>query len=145
MSEPRRVLTPVKITSKYQAFRSGRLEAWSAESTDGVWKYERIEDVGTPWEATHVPTGKPVPLMFSSLPNARAATADGTARDQMVRECPHPADQRGQKTERGTFDYRYETCKACAGIRPDHDDDDGCRTCWDHQDGTGPGHEWTPE
>lgn len=141
----RRVLTPVKTTAKYPSFRSGRVEAWAAISADGQWKYDRIEDTGTPWEVTHLPTGKPVPTWYSSLPNARAATADGSARNLMVRECKHPDDERGHKTERGTFDYHYETCKACGGIRPEHDDDDGCRTCWDYEDGTGPGHDWSPE
>jgi hypothetical protein len=76
---PRRTLTAVTITSRYPAFRSGRVEAWSAKSDDGVWEYERIEITGTPWEVKHVPTGRIVPHWYSSLPNARAATADGTA------------------------------------------------------------------
>lgn len=65
--------TPVRITSRYPAFRSGRLEIWSAESTDGVWTYERVEDVGTPWIVTYKPTG--LDVWLSSLPKARAFTA----------------------------------------------------------------------
>jgi hypothetical protein len=74
-----RVLTPVTATAAYRTGRSGRREAWGAVSADGVWSYERLEVATTPWEITHVPTGRVVPLWYSSLPNARAATADGTA------------------------------------------------------------------
>lgn len=75
---PRRTLTPVTITSRYPSFSGRRVEAWSATSKDGVWTYERIEDTGTPWEATHVPTGI-VSGWYGTLGAARAATADGSA------------------------------------------------------------------
>lgn len=56
--------------------------------------------------------------------------------------CDHPGDRRDHRTDRGTFDWHYELCLVCQGIRPEHDDDDGCMTCRDREDGTGPGHEW---
>ena len=74
----RRTLTPVAITARFPSFRSGRMENWAAESRDGVWKYERIEDTGTPWAVIHVPTGTEGDW-YGSLPKARAATADGSA------------------------------------------------------------------
>jgi hypothetical protein len=75
---PRRVLTPVTITSRYPSFRAGRMENWSAVSADGTWKYERLEISGTPWEAVHVPTGITTDW-YGTLTAARAATADGSA------------------------------------------------------------------
>jgi len=41
----RRELTPADVTKRFPSFRSGRMEAWQAESRDGVWRYGRIE----PW------------------------------------------------------------------------------------------------
>ena len=73
-----RKLTPVTVTGRHPAFRSGRSEIWSAVSTDGDYTYNRIEDTGTPWAVEHVPTGTDCGL-FSSLPKARRATADGSA------------------------------------------------------------------
>ena len=77
MTSPRRTLTPVTITARYPSLRSGRLENWAAKSDDGLWKYDRVEDVGTPWEVTYLPTGEE--FLSPSLPKARASTADGSA------------------------------------------------------------------
>jgi hypothetical protein len=76
--KPRRTLTPVTVTSSYPSFRTGRVEAWSAVSDDGVWKYERLEVSGTPWQVEHVPAGT-LGDWYGSLEAARAATADGSA------------------------------------------------------------------
>jgi hypothetical protein len=70
-------MTPVEVTSRRPAFRSGRLEVWAARSTDGLWTYQRAEDAGTPWVVTHVPTGHWD--LFGSLPRARRFTARPTA------------------------------------------------------------------
>jgi hypothetical protein len=69
-------LSPVTITSRYPAFRSGRLETWSAVSTDGRWTYERLEITGTPWEITDTHTGEQI--WAASLPKARRWTAQHT-------------------------------------------------------------------
>ena len=79
MSGPRRVLTPVTITARYPTHSAGRTQA--AVSDDGLWKYDRIEITGTPWDTVYVPTGESA--WFSSLPKARAATADGSALAQI--------------------------------------------------------------
>ena len=89
---PRRTLTPVTITARFPSFRTGRLETWSAKSQDGVWTYERIEDTGSPWEATHVPTGIATDW-YGTLSAARAATADGSALACVERQLAH---QRGE-------------------------------------------------
>jgi len=47
-------------------------EIWGAESTDGIWTYERSEEPGTPWVVTHQPTGHIE--FFASLPKARRWT-----------------------------------------------------------------------
>jgi len=75
---PRRTLTPVSITRRYPAFRSGRVENWAAESTDGIWRYERMEIAGTPWVAVHIPTGTEG-NWYGTLTAAREATANGSA------------------------------------------------------------------
>jgi len=102
--KPRRELTPVDITARFPAFRSGRLENWSAASRDGVWKYERLEDAGTPWSVVHVPTGTEG-SWYGTLTAAREATANGSALEYVERIQAH---QRGEhKTER---DIRCGRC-----------------------------------
>jgi hypothetical protein len=69
-------MTPIEVTSRYPG-RSGRMEVWSARSTDGLWTYEREESAGTPWVVTYVPSGGSD--LFGSLPKARKFTARPTA------------------------------------------------------------------
>ena len=69
MSGPRRVLTPVTITERYPTHSAGRTQAWAAVSDDGLWKYDRIEITGTPWDTVYVPTGESA--WFSSQIEAR--------------------------------------------------------------------------
>lgn len=77
-------LTPVKVTARHPNARTGRLEAWAAESVERddqdrpVWTYTRTEEAGTPWSAAHVscPRGS---ALYGSLRDARAATASGRA------------------------------------------------------------------
>jgi hypothetical protein len=76
--KPRRTLTPVTGITRYPSLRSGRLEAWSAVSADGVWKYERLETVGTPWAVIHVPSGIEADWA-GTLTAAREMTANGSA------------------------------------------------------------------
>jgi hypothetical protein len=56
-----------------------RAECWGAETTDGVWVFERIEDDGTPWLVVHRESGETV-LWCSSLRNCRRAVAEGWAK-----------------------------------------------------------------
>lgn len=62
-----------KITKTYaQTFIGGpggrtRRECWGATTDDGLWKIERVDDVGTPWIIRHVPTGEIVPYLSSSV------------------------------------------------------------------------------
>jgi hypothetical protein len=97
----RRTLTPVDITSRFPGFmrRGGgeRLEAWSAASCDGVWKYERMEISGTPWAVIHVATGIEADWC-GTLTAARAATADGSALAAVERIQAH--DRGEHKTDR---------------------------------------------
>lgn len=71
-------LTPVTVTARYRSPRTGRMEIWGARSEDGTYAYQRIEDTGTDWTVEHVPTATDCGL-WSSLPNARRATASGEA------------------------------------------------------------------
>lgn len=66
----------VVVTRRAQRIlRSGRLtphrEAWEAESTDGRWHFERIEDTGTPWLVT-CDLAPGWHTLFGSLKRARA-------------------------------------------------------------------------
>lgn len=78
----RRVLTPIVEPGRAATFLSPvrnpggptRLENWHTTSRDGLWSYERIDDVGTLWRVTYVPTGQ-TRDGYASLPDARAATA----------------------------------------------------------------------
>jgi hypothetical protein len=78
-------LTPVTITRQFPGFRSGRMEKWEAVSIgldgqpDGEWLHRRLEEPTTPWEIEYLPTGQTCELWRTSLDKARAATADGTA------------------------------------------------------------------
>jgi len=80
-------LTPVEITEQHPSFRTGRTEAWAAVSKDGEYAFTRVEDTGTPWTVEHLPTGTDCGL-FSSLPKARRATADGSALASAERPLP---------------------------------------------------------
>ena len=64
--------------SRCPAFRSARLENWSAVSADGTWKYERLEIAGTPWAVLHVPSGIES-CWYGTLTAAREGTANGNA------------------------------------------------------------------
>jgi len=81
---PLRVLTPVNVTRRFRAFRSGRLETWQAESRDGVWRYDRLELPGTPWMTVHLPTSTEGDW-YGTLDAAREATADGRALEYVER------------------------------------------------------------
>jgi hypothetical protein len=90
--KPRRTLTPVTITSRYPSFNGGRVENWSAVSTDGVWKFERMEIPSSPWSVIHVPSEVEAGW-YGSLPAAREATASGSAMASVERILAH---QRGE-------------------------------------------------
>jgi hypothetical protein len=82
---PSRVLTPVTITATYPTGRSGRREAWAAKSDDGLWTYHRLEMSTSPWATEHVSSGLEADWQ-STLDDARAATADGTALTQIDKQ-----------------------------------------------------------
>ena len=83
-----RTLTPADVTKRFPSFRSGRLEAWAAESRDGIWRYARLEISGTPWVAIHLPT-ETEGRWYGTLTDARAATADGSALAYIERLLAH--------------------------------------------------------
>lgn len=58
--------------------RSGRVERWHADTLDGLWSIDRLEDAGTTWEVTHV-SGFPGGSCYGSMRRARAAIAAGHA------------------------------------------------------------------
>jgi hypothetical protein len=99
---PRRVLTPATVTARFPSFTSGRVENWAAASADGLWKYERIEISGTPWQVIHVPSGTDCGW-YGNLGDARAATADGTALDALARLQAHDRGEHAAARDPGCF------------------------------------------
>lgn len=88
---PRTPMTPVIKTMRL-TFVGGpggrtRKECWSAISTDGVWAYDRLEDVGTYWCIQHRPSRYCGQTLYRSLDAARAATHSGAALETMQEEC----------------------------------------------------------
>ncbi|WP_018219176.1 hypothetical protein [Salinispora vitiensis] len=71
-------LTPLRDVVYARDMRGRRVRI-GAVSTDGVWAYHRVEDVNTLWEVMVIPTGQPVPLMWSTLRDARTWTGSGDA------------------------------------------------------------------
>jgi hypothetical protein len=148
-------LAPVRITRSAPAItRTGiakRPQAWAARAADGAWGFDRTEEPGTPWEVFHLTSvadgSLTLPLISTTtLRSCRLYVGSGQAvRDLAVMKCGHPESARGHKVERGSWDYHYQTCSACQGIRPVHDDDDRYPTCWAAEDGTGPAHEWSAD
>lgn len=68
-----------------------RRECWSATSADGTWLYERMEDEGTSWYVTYLPTGYCGDTPYGTLTSARRATHSGTALQRMINECAEVA------------------------------------------------------
>jgi hypothetical protein len=85
MGKPNTPRTPIKDVVRWPNLR-GQMEIWEAVSADDVWTYQRLEIPGTPWEVTHVPTGRS--YWVGSLPKARAATASGHALAYLDRTQP---------------------------------------------------------
>jgi len=69
------------------------LETWGAETTDGEWGMDRLEDAATTWEVAHKPTKTVVCDYLGSLRQCRIYVASGEARQDL---------ERIQATEGGT-------------------------------------------
>jgi hypothetical protein len=100
----RRTLTPVTITARYPSFNGRRLENWAAESRDGAWLFERIEDIGTPW-ATICREPKMEVGLHGTLNAAREFVASGEAGKALERLLAH---ERGQHASE-----RDPSCARC--------------------------------
>lgn len=147
-------LAPIRVTRSVLVLArdgSTKRHTWAARTTDGVWGFDRTEEAGTPWEVFHLPSvaDGSLTLPVTSTANLRSCRlyvgTGQAARELAVLKCGHPEDARGEKVERGSFDWVYQTCSACRGVRPVHGDDDRCKTCWNQQDGAGPGHDWSAD
>ncbi len=49
-------LAPIHKAEFQRSWRTDRMECWSAETQDGLWRMERTEDPGTPWVVFHLPS-----------------------------------------------------------------------------------------
>lgn len=92
-----RVLTPLGkvFYGRTILTRSGktRREKWAAVSACGQWYYERLEEIGTPWVVTFMPTGQEE--RFGSLPKARRWTASPDAVPALRRDAQRVIDAGG--------------------------------------------------
>src|ERR1035441_5433789 len=72
-----------------------RPECWGAETTDGIWEFDREESSGTPWLMYHRPSvadGSYVLAVMhcGTLRECRALVASGAADQQLVRRKADP-------------------------------------------------------
>ena len=74
----RRVLTPLAKIVRRRSPRTGKREIWSAQSADGLWLIERVEDGSTTWELWSLPSMR-LAMTAGTLRDAQAATASGEA------------------------------------------------------------------
>jgi len=58
-------------------------ETWGAQTTDGEWGMDRLEDAGTSWEVVHRPTKTVVAEFMGSLRQCRIYVASGEAREDL--------------------------------------------------------------
>lgn len=66
-----------------------RRECWGAATIDGVWAIDRLDDVGTPWQITHIPTGFIVDCWYGTLKSALEAIGSGLAMQSVDRLKAH--------------------------------------------------------
>lgn len=62
-----------------------RKECWAADTVDGIWHFERVEDVGTPWIVVHIPTNTEIAMYYNTLKSARTAVARGWTQKEVDR------------------------------------------------------------
>jgi hypothetical protein len=77
MRSSRVALTALDNSRTMKVRFGGRVETLAAFSADGVWGYERSDEPGTPWEVTHLPTGRVLRYAATNLRQARIGTAAG--------------------------------------------------------------------
>ncbi len=78
----------VKTTFARRITRGGmtRPECWGAQTTDGVWAFEREDSPGTPWVVVHLATGRIVAQM-GTLRRCRLIVASGAAQRALEQQC----------------------------------------------------------
>lgn len=87
-------LAPIKILARYRSFRTNRMEIWEAETTDGLWQMERLEEPGTPWSLIHAETGLEV-MRLGTLRDCRINVANGDAGKWLKMGLTQRAERRG--------------------------------------------------
>jgi hypothetical protein len=61
------------------------VQCWGAETPDGEWGMDRMEDTGTSWEVTHKPTRTAVCDYLGSLRQCRTYVGSGEALEDLKR------------------------------------------------------------
>jgi predicted lipid carrier protein YhbT len=86
-AKPRIPLAPV-VKTLFRQTRRGR-ECFGAETTDGVWGFDRMEDTTTSWMVVHAETKTVVADFFGSLKGCRMYVASGQADEDLCRVLAH--------------------------------------------------------
>lgn len=89
---PDPALVPIRVTSSFPTWArpDGPRECWSAETQDGIWAFERVEEPGTPWHIYHLPSRKDGSWRFAvcvepSLRKCRLTVGRGDAAQMLER------------------------------------------------------------
>ena len=108
MSAAQPELAPiVKTQMAKRITRSGltrSAECWAAQTTDGLWDFEREDSPGTPWLAYHWPSladgSYPLPVtMLSTLRQCRIQAASGTLDRELARLQAHEGGEHEAQRE----------------------------------------------
>ena len=93
-------LRPIKKSMATTLRHNGqplRRETWEAETVDGEWAFERIEEPGTPWIVAHWPKTdrtETATTWFGTLKAARQAVERGI--DNWLPSVQHAKHERGE-------------------------------------------------
>lgn len=114
------VLRPIeKIYATTLRARTGmpmRRECWEAVTIDGLWAFERIEDVGTPWIVVYkprTPDAETCFQYFGTLKSARLAVEHGWVKSPSLWIAEHA---------QGLHDRVWSPCRDCRKEEPFHFD-----------------------
>jgi hypothetical protein len=80
-------LAPVDKTRILRGRRG--LETWGAQTKDGTWGMDRLEDTGTTWQVVHRATKTVVADFLGSLRQCRAYVGSGEAQEDLERIRAH--------------------------------------------------------
>ena len=91
----RPIVKTMAVTLRSRTGQPLRRECWGAVTTDGLWAFDRIEDVGTPWVISYkprTPEAMHFPDWYGTLKAARTAVERGWVKPPVVLDIPTRID-----------------------------------------------------